>query len=1175
MTKEKVGSKILAVCWSPDGVTLAIGMQSGVISIRNQQAEELHRLERRAPVWCMIFIPGTGSVQSVSKAAAGGTSTQAVVDGDILAVGCWDKTLSMYRLQGGGHRLVSEKPLKFYPCSLALAGANGSKSNHLVVAGSNKKVMLYSRDGVCLAEIASRDSWVWGVCCCQPSTIGTGTSSSALAEADRVIVGTDGGSLEAVQLSFDSIHSLYREKYAFRESLTEIIVHNLVSDKKVRIKCKDLVKRISLYKNKLAVQLTDRVCIYESNAEESLDMHFKLRRERIMIGNSNSGQSAADSSMGGRGGQSKLVDEHDKATSMVVTSLHLLFSRSDILEVYGLDGQRIRVWRLDAPVTFMKVDGGPEGREAILLGLQTGVVVKIFVDNPFPVDLYKAVSNTATIDHVIGIDVSLYRSLVAVINSQYILTVVDLRSQEVLMTKDGVLSACFNSEVDDMLCYTSSVDSSVYVISGVGSRKTGNALAMSSIGMGGSSSSSEPQEQLQHVSGQAIGFQGQKIYCLNRGIINGADVPQSANMMRALDTGDVRGAYSIACLGATEADWKLLAIRSLRANYLDVAKNSFARLKDTKFLSLLETIEHGEQTNGGAGGGEVGGAGSRIAAMAPVGAAMSRGVTRTRGATSDIPVTTAGVGATVKGERPLDPMWQAELLAYEGHHQEAAKTFARAGKIDEAIRLLTDLRRWDDAKVFAQNAGRSDLSNLTSQQAKWLHEVNDWKGASELYVSMGQHMQAAKIVTEAAEAGWPEVLVEVVRACPPDAKDVLLFCGEAFNKNEEDAFARETFLKAGDISQLMSLYVKRQMWKEAATLAEEHEGKFDVSVFLPYAEWLVSQDRYEEAMTAFRKAGRTDLAKKVLEELTFNAVSESRFKDAAYYYWLLSREGDTAADNLPIQQQSEFEQKADLYFAYANVHTYITDPFTSSQPEMLFQVSRYIINSLGTSDYVPFGISKAATLFTLARQAMHLGAFKLAKNAYERLGKMQSLPRKQEDIEMDMLVVQAKPMRDEPEILPVCYRCASTNPLLNPFTNKFAKGDVCTNCGHPFVRSFINFGILPLVEFVPDFRISDEEAIDLIRQSGDRRSGLSGGGWKEGKEGEADTMTLDNDDDNNDRGRYGGSSSFGRDGDGDLFTKCVNIALEKQVSVCISLNCLPQFLCDLLLLSYIFNPFHV
>jgi hypothetical protein len=40
-----------------------------------------------------------------------------------------------------------------------------------------------------------------------------------------------------------------------------------------------LIKRISLYKNKLAVQLSDKVCVYESNPEEVMDMHFKARKE--------------------------------------------------------------------------------------------------------------------------------------------------------------------------------------------------------------------------------------------------------------------------------------------------------------------------------------------------------------------------------------------------------------------------------------------------------------------------------------------------------------------------------------------------------------------------------------------------------------------------------------------------------------------------------------------------------------------------------------------------------------------------------------------------------------------------------------------------------------------------------------------------------------------------------
>lgn len=911
-------------------------------------------------------------------------------------------------------------------------------------------------------------------------------------------MGCDNGDIDFRSLLVDPVNAIYRDRYAFRDNLTDILVHHLVSDKKVRIKCKEMVYRLSLFKNKLAVQFADKIWVYESNPDEPLDLHYRQRKERITT---------------------SVPCDH-----MVMTTKYIMFCSKEELHLYSFDGLRQRTWQLDAPVSYIKVDGGAEGREGVLVCLNNGIVLKIFVDNPFPLELTKKQ------DNVICASLSLNRDKIATVDSKKVLMVSVLKTQEILFTADNVVSVCFNSEVDDIFCYTG--ESSMFVVSGVAPKSI--------------TGSQQPEAQEQNLSGKAVEFSGQKIYCLNKGAISIVDVPQGNNILKLLDSNNIPGAYRVACLGATEAEWKMLGMRALRSNHLAVAKNAFSRLKEMKFLFLLEQIERSTPNISAAG---------TAAAKSSAGPEKRSSAARNSAASS-------AFGVAVEVIRPpLDACWQAEVLAYEGHYNEAAKLYARSGRPDEGVRVLVDLKQWKEAKSVSQGSGM-DVSVLQSQEAKWLQEINDWKGAAELYASMGQHMVAAQLISDSyhnavanpdsspSVDGWQSCAIDIVRGVPKENTEVLSFCGDLFTDASEDSLAKETFVKLGDITKLMNLFVRRQQWADAAKLADEYSGQIDATVFLPYAEWLVKEDRYEEAISAFRKAGRSDLGRQLLEELTFNAISESRFKDAGYYYWLLSK-GELDANSNALKL-AEYEHKADLYYAYASVHAFIMDPFTSHLPESLFQVSRFIINSIGSNEIVPFGISKSATLYTLVRQSIKLGAYKLARQTLDRLTKLQLTPKRQDEIDHDMLMIQAKPVVDNPELLPACFRCGSTNPLLNPFSNRIAKGDVCTNCGHPFVRSFINFGILPLVEFVPDPSITDEEAIELIRQppseaGGRPRDDTEEGKWNEGKSGAADMMTFDADD-----VRIEGKR--GEDIE-EIFTRSLNAALERQVQARRSLFC--------------------
>ena len=72
------------------------------------------------------------------------------------------------------------------------------------------------------------------------------------------------------------MHGLYREKYAYREYMTDVVVQNMDSDVQMRIKCRAYVKRIAVYNNRLAVQLPDRLYLYEL-IEDGAEARYQVR----------------------------------------------------------------------------------------------------------------------------------------------------------------------------------------------------------------------------------------------------------------------------------------------------------------------------------------------------------------------------------------------------------------------------------------------------------------------------------------------------------------------------------------------------------------------------------------------------------------------------------------------------------------------------------------------------------------------------------------------------------------------------------------------------------------------------------------------------------------------------------------------------------------------------------
>ena len=213
------------------------------------------------------------------------------------------------------------------------------------MTGTDKKISLYSRDLGFLTDLHTLSDWSW--------------CSRFRPKSQDIAITTNSGMINVQQLVKKNIFSCYRELYVKRHNFTDVIVENIAMNQKLTVKCKQLVKKIAIFKDKLAVLQNQRLLLYVA-AQEGLKYNpYK-----------------------------KITKKFD-CDSMDILNSHVLFAKDNKIQVYNLVGEMERQWILDAKVTYLKSIGGPPKRQHALVGLSNGQVLKLFVDNSFPIQLYR------------------------------------------------------------------------------------------------------------------------------------------------------------------------------------------------------------------------------------------------------------------------------------------------------------------------------------------------------------------------------------------------------------------------------------------------------------------------------------------------------------------------------------------------------------------------------------------------------------------------------------------------------------------------------------------------------------------------------------------------------------------------------------------------------------------
>lgn len=1021
--KKPVPSKILCAAWSRDGQALALGMLSGAVSVRDAEGVEQYIITRGGPVWSLDF--------STAWSAA------AKQEEDVLAIGSWDQTLSFYT---GAEQRGKDVQLGYDPTTVSWF----SNGTYLLVGGSNKKAVLYKRDGVELCDAAPADDWIWA------AKQRPGQNFFAMAHND--------GRISVHAMTFATVHGLYKDRYAYRDEMTDVIVQHLLTEQKVRIKCKDYVQKIAVYKNRLAVQLKKRVLVYElGEGDDGYDMQYRIK---------------------------KRINNALECNMLVVTSEHVILCQETRLQLYSLDGTKEREWVLESVIRYIKLVGGPDGGEGLLVALKNGSVYKIYVDNPFPGLVLRHTSA------VRSVDLSLNRQRLAMVDEHYGLHVVDLDTKDTVYQADNVVTVAWNSQAEDVLAYSGTNELHI---------KTGSFPVAS-----------------QRLQGVVVGFHGSKVFSLQRTVIQTVDIPQSASMHRFIDTRKLQAAYEVACLGVTDGDWRFFGVACLRAEKFDLARKAFARIKDMRYMELLTQLEAVKGSRGGrdeegmlladisAFQGRFEEAAQLYKKAGAFDAAIDMFTDLRRWEAAKSLAESSGGAVDVQQLMAR----QAQVAEDMGDYQAAATLHASLGNHERAINLLGENA---DLQALAAVVNTLDASKRSALEAAAKHfRAAGREGAryaKDTYIKMDDIASLLGVHIECEE--WQEAI----------------------------SLAAATDAKAAKAAAAAGLPVP--------------EAEHTVKVFLPYAEWLVNRGEYVQAREALSKAARPDLAATILVALSLNAAEESRHKDAAVLYLQLAKEElhvaamPSAAEAVPLdcKRSLALAHLSRVHYAYDFVLQFVDAPFTPLIADTIFQASAYVLNGLtaasspsiahnkleyldGTvffpstlpapadgggsaldvpqsragaawrsrsplirGDGVPMGLSVAKVLYALAQQASQLGAFRLAKSSYERLAALHYPRQWRDPIEVARMALQAKPYSDRDEVLPVCYRCSSVNPVLRVG----GSGDVCTNCGHPFARCFLTFDVLPLVQFAPNYDsgVTDEQALSWLRSDSAKSS--SGG----------------------------------------------------------------------------------
>ncbi|KAG9397500.1 WD domain, G-beta repeat [Carpediemonas membranifera] len=489
LKQKKITSRVLSVAWSPDARYFATGDEKGNVVIRDSTGESIHHetIFADGPVWALSFSPNI---------TAG--------DEHLLYVSSWAGTLSAYQLSG---RRVKHTSLEFLPLCMAWRESN------LLIGGTDGQVHFF-KDGTYLnAPATLGDTWLWSV--------------SPRPGSSTVVLGSGDGQVAALNITNLMVHALYKDTYAFRDGLTDVVVQDLLKGTRVKLAVRKYVRKLALYDDHLAIQTPSSIVIYHT--ADQLDYRVK-----------------------------HTVNKSPQCSLLVVAKKHIFLCNGRTIDLLDFNGDISQSWAFDADIGYMKIIGGPPGGECVYLGLSDGSVHCVFANQTESVNILRHTGFVRCLD----VQTTKEHIIVADQTGKY--RVYNLVTREAVISDNGASALAWNSVLADL-----------YVVSS-------NRILSVKIG--------KEVIYQQPVQGPVIGFSGTKIFYFKKNSVRVVDIPLANALVYFTRRKDFAKAYSIACVGVPDKDWYYLGTQALRATDWDVARKCFIRLRDMPAVDLISRV---------------------------------------------------------------------------------------------------------------------------------------------------------------------------------------------------------------------------------------------------------------------------------------------------------------------------------------------------------------------------------------------------------------------------------------------------------------------------------------------------------------------------------------------------------------------------------------------------------